>query len=71
MLRSSNLARLALQSRHGQNDKRPVVESKDIINWVPSKVPPKYVYEIKYHQSANPGIDMGLPKHEHFNPWND
>lgn len=71
MLRSYNLARLALQTRYVQNHKKPVVESTIIINSVPSKTPPKYVYEIKYHPNANPGIDMGFPNHGHNNPWND
>lgn len=36
---------------------------------MPSKVPPKYIYEVTYHPAAEPGIDLGFPDHQHQNPF--
>lgn len=69
MLRPTNLAKLATTARYVKNHKKPVVESKQYWNTVPTSKPPKYIYEIKYHPNANPGSDMGLPDHEHLNDW--
>ena len=36
---------------------------------MPSKTPPKYVYEVTYHPSSRPGLDLGYPDHQHLNPF--
>jgi hypothetical protein len=36
---------------------------------VPKTKPPKYIYEVGYHPSSVPDMDMQFRDHEHMNDW--
>jgi hypothetical protein len=71
MIRYSQINKLLARSRYIIDHRKPRVESNSKISIVPSNKVPKYVYEVKYHPQANPGIDLGFPDHRHTNPFQD
>ena len=57
MIRTSFLSKNLLNTRYLVNHKKPAVECIIFYYLVPSHKPQKYIYKIKYHQTAPPTFD--------------